>query len=257
MRFCALEGRPLGKRVPNPLRPGFLALFSRTLALGLAVAGAVFAQSISIATSSLPQGSVGSLYQSGLSVSGGTPPYKWTATGSVPPGLTVFSSGAIQGVPTTAGSYSFVLSVTDANGLTASKSFAVTITGPVLSITTTSPLPNASVGLAYSQTLAASNGTPPLPVGAGAGMPPGLTSTPRQGSSRELRPTAGNYTFTVQVTDSANNSAARTFALTVKIPALTITTLSPLFNGTVGVGIQSDAHCFRRQSAVPMVCHFR
>ncbi len=45
----------------------------------------------------------------------------------------------------------------------------------------------------------------------------------------------GSYTFSVSVTDSANNTASANFALTVTVQALTITTISPLFNGTVGV----------------------
>ncbi len=138
--------------------------------MAFALAAVVSAQTITIGTSSLPQGSVAALYQAGFSVSGGTPPYTWNATGSVPPGLTVFSSGIIQGIPTAAGTYNFLVSVADRNQLSTSKSFTVVITGPVLSITTTSPLPNGSVGLAYNQTLVASNGTAPYHVDGGRGL---------------------------------------------------------------------------------------
>jgi hypothetical protein len=230
MRLFAFASRP--KRFTNN-RP--LAFAWQVAALGLAFACAVSAQSLTILTSSLPQGSVGAVYQAGFSVSGGTPPYRWTATGSVPPGLTVFSSGIIAGIPTAAGSFSFVLVVTDANQLSTSKPFTVVITGPVLSITTTSPLPNGSVGQAYSQTLAASNGSPPYQWAAGAGFPPGLSLGPSTGIVSGTPSTVGSYTFTVGVTDSANNTATANFALTVTIPALTITTISPLFSGTVGI----------------------
>jgi hypothetical protein len=77
----------------------------------------VFQQS-SLTTFSLPNGSAGAGYGSGLFVVGGTPPYSWgLATGSLPPGLlldtvrgtlhgTIFSSASGQ-------TFSFTLSVTD------------------------------------------------------------------------------------------------------------------------------------------------
>jgi hypothetical protein len=49
-------------------------------------------------------------------------------------------------------------------------------------------------------------------------------------------PTAsGTFTFQVQVTDSKQVSATRSFSLTITTPPLTITTAAPLFGGTVGV----------------------
>src|SRR5215469_230716 len=170
-------------------------------ALSLAFAGSVSAQGLTITTTSLPQGSVGANYQAGFSVSGGTSPYRWTANGSVPPGLQVFVSGIIAGVPFTAGSFTFNLVVTDANNLTATKPFTVVITGSVVSITTTSPLPNGSVGQAYSQTLVASNGTPPFQWAVGSGVPPGLTLNPSTGVITGNPTTVGNYSFQVTVTD--------------------------------------------------------
>ena len=234
MRLFALASRH--KRFTDLIRPCRNSALSWQVALlGLAFAGAASAQTITIGTSILPQGSVGALYQAGFSVSGGTPPYAWTASGSVPPGLTVFSSGIIQGIPTAAGNYGFLVSVTDRNQLSTSKSFTIVIIGPVLSIATVSPLPNGSVGQAYSQTLVASNGTAPYAWSAGAGIPPGLNLDPSTGIISGTPSLVGSYTFSVTVTDSAKNTASANFALTVSVQALTITTISPLFNGTVGV----------------------
>ncbi len=65
-------------------------------------------------TGSLPAGTVGIAYSSSaLVASGGTAPYAWSALG-LPPGLSISpSTGAVSGAPTTAGTYSFSVSVTD------------------------------------------------------------------------------------------------------------------------------------------------
>lgn len=76
--------------------------------------------------------------------------------------------------------------------------------GP-LTITTISPLPNATAGTAYSQTLAASGGTPPYSswqviVGS---LPSGLSLNPSTGEIGGTPTVAGTSTFTVQVSDAA------------------------------------------------------
>jgi plastocyanin len=78
-------------------------------------------------TSAAGNGAVGSPYSAAIGVTGGTAPYVFAVSaGQLPAGLTLnASTGALTGVPTTAGSYSFTLAVTDANGATGS--FTVTI----------------------------------------------------------------------------------------------------------------------------------
>jgi Putative Ig domain len=234
MRISAFRSRP--KCVTSHIRANrSFNLACQVAALSFAFAGSLSAQGLTIVTSSLPQGSVGANYQAGFAVSGGTSPYRWTANGSVPPGLEVFISGIIAGVPTTVGSFTFNLVVTDANNLSTSKPFTVVITGPAFAITTTSPLPNGSVGQAYNQTLVVSNGTPPYQWTAGSGVPPGLALNLSTGAITGTPTTVGNYSFQVTVTDSVNDIATANFALTINVPSVTITTISPLFNGTVGV----------------------
>jgi hypothetical protein len=84
---------------------------------------------ISITTSSaLPAGSVGTQYNQTLTASGGLPPYTWTlVSGALPAGVTLTSAGLISGTPTSAGSLSFAVSVTDSNGSSTSQSFGLTI----------------------------------------------------------------------------------------------------------------------------------
>ena len=82
----------------------------------------------------------------------------------------------------------------------------------------TASLPNASVGTAYSATLIASNGTPPYTWGLANGsgpLPPGLTINASSGIVAGTPTTAGTYPFTVQVTDSLQNTATRALSIVV------------------------------------------
>ncbi len=72
-------------------------------------------------TSPLPTGEVGVQYSDTLTATGGVTPYTWSiSSGSLPPGLTLTaSSGLISGSPTTAGAYTFGVSVKDNANTTA------------------------------------------------------------------------------------------------------------------------------------------
>ncbi len=100
-------------------------------------------------------------------------------------------------------------------------------------ITTTSPLPEAKVGDAYTATLAATGGKPPLTWGA-TGLPAGLTCS--AGGVISGTPAAfGDLTITVTVADSASPPGTDSKPLALKVyPALEITTVSPLPEGKVG-----------------------
>ena len=87
----------------------------------------------------------------------------------------------------------------------------------------------------YSQTLAATGGTPPYQWAAGTGFPSFLTLDAATGKVSGTPTAAGTFSFPVQVTDSAKTSATATVSLTIISPPLSITTLAPIFNGTVGV----------------------
>ncbi len=77
---------------------------------------------LSVSTGSLPEGAVGLAYSASAQASGGTGPYTWSATG-LPAGLSINrASGLISGTPTGGSSASVVLTVTDADGITASAS---------------------------------------------------------------------------------------------------------------------------------------
>jgi hypothetical protein len=83
-----------------------------------------------MAPASLPDGSVGNSYTAQLSGNGGQPPYSWSrAPGSPgpPPGLTLLPTGTITGTPTDAGTFDFVVRMTDAGGRFIDRPYAITI----------------------------------------------------------------------------------------------------------------------------------
>ncbi|HUB66305.1 MAG TPA: putative Ig domain-containing protein [Candidatus Methylacidiphilales bacterium] len=187
-----------------------------------------------IATSSpLPQGTAGAAYNQTLTASGGTTPYTWSiASGSLPAGLSLSSTGVISGTPATAGSATFTVQVTGNNGLSSTTAFSLTI-NPPLTITTSSPLPSGSVGRAYSQTLAASGGVTPYTWSIANGSLPAGLSLNSAGVISGTPISLGTASFTAQVTDNNGLSSTAVFSLTINLP-LTITTSNPLPSGGLG-----------------------
>ena len=181
-----------------------------------------------ITTTSLPAGTVGTAYTATtLAATGGTPPYTWSvASGALPSALSI-SSGVISGTPAAVGSFTFQVTVTDSQQATATGTFTIRITAAALVITTTF-LPAGTVGTAYTATtLAATGGTPPYTwsVAPGSTLPGGL-SLSSAGVVSGTPSVAGTFPVTLQVTDSAQAAATRSYSIAVAAPAapLSITT---------------------------------
>jgi|GEM_PF-3811993 len=96
---------------------------------GLATAAFTVLKPLLVTTASLPHASVGHLYSASLAATGGKAPYTWhIASGTLPPGLTLSTSGHVRGKPTSKGSHSFTVAVTDANHLSRAKVLAINVT---------------------------------------------------------------------------------------------------------------------------------
>jgi hypothetical protein len=89
------------------------------------------ASQLTITTSSLPGAIVGTPYSIALSAQGGIGPYSWSKSGSLPAGLTFGTGGLISGTPTAAGSASFMVTVSDSSGQTASETLNLLISPQV------------------------------------------------------------------------------------------------------------------------------
>jgi hypothetical protein len=105
------------------------------------------------------------------------------------------------------------LTASDGNGKTGSRTGLV-ILSP-LTITTTT-LADATAGVPYSQTVAASGGSTPYTFSILVGsLPAGLAITPGTGEISGTANTAGTSNFTVQVSDAGSGTATRALSITV------------------------------------------
>jgi len=87
---------------------------------------------VSVSPATVPVGQTLNFYNQALTASGGTPAYTFAVTvGSLPPGLSLSSSGLLSGTPTTPGIFSFSVRATDANGCSGYRAYNMeVITGP-------------------------------------------------------------------------------------------------------------------------------
>jgi uncharacterized protein (TIGR03437 family) len=163
-----------------------------------------------------------------ISAAGGTKPYNWSAT-NLPPGLnisTLNGNGVINGTPTAlAGSpYSVKVTVTDANGTTASVTYSIVIGALPLQIMT-GLLPKGVVNVPYPFTSIVAQG------GVGnyswtiTGLPPGLTTDGNGNISGTPTSAVGSpFSVVVTVTDATQKATSETYSvaisnvLTVAIP---------------------------------------
>ncbi|MDY0981699.1 putative Ig domain-containing protein [Stenotrophomonas sp. CFBP8994] len=186
-----------------------------------------------------PAGAVGVAYALQLSASGGTAPYQFTvAGGALPQGVGLAANGSLSGTPVQAGTFNVTVAATDANAQVGTGNYTIAVTAPALSLTPGSGAFNATYGVAFAETLAATGGVGPYTYAIAAGqLPAGISLTGDQLSGTPTAP--GTYAFTITATDTGSTgagapfTASASYSLTVSAPAITITTAS-LPDGTVG-----------------------
>lgn len=180
----------------------------------------------------LPSAYYNSSYSTNLTTPNGTGGDIFAVeTGSLPPGLSFASSGAITGTPTSIGSWTFTVSVIDSAGDVGSNTYTLTVLNN-LAISPTN-LASGSIGVAYIQNLSATGGTNSgygFSIVSGS-LPSGLSLS---GATISGTPnSAGTSNFTIQVNDSANNLKNFQLSITVNLVTLGITP-SSLWDGSIG-----------------------
>ncbi len=209
--------------------------------------GAAPSSSLTIVTTTLAAGTQNLPYSATIVATGGTRPYKWTATGgSLPAGITLGGSGVLSGAPTATGTFDVLVEVQDTSSpvQTASRGLRLVIAaaGSKLAITTAA-VSNAKVNSTYSLAMAAAGGKTPyawsLPSGS---LPAGLTFS-SAGVLSGMPKAAGSFTFMSEVQDSETppQVASRQFSFSVTNAAAPITTLI-VSTATVPSGKVSTAY---------------
>jgi stress response protein SCP2 len=192
-------------------------------------------KALAVTTIKLVTGYLNIAYSDKLAATGGTGAgYKWSiAKGTLPTGLSlVAATGVISGKPTVKGSSSLTFKVTDSLAHTATANLTLQINAD-LSIAT-GKIPVGYVGSKYSSKLVAAGGS-----GTGESwslltgtLPAGITLS-KAGLLSGTPTASGAKSFTVEVKDSASNTAKAALTLTID-PALTITSASLLPVGYIG-----------------------
>jgi sugar lactone lactonase YvrE len=150
---------------------------------------------------------------------GGTAPLAYSVSPGLPPGLTFnANTGAITGTPTSArAASSYTVTVTDANGATATASFNLTVDSAVVATqtiaSTTLTQNRAAVGF---MPVAGSGGDAPLTYSVSPGLPAGLVFNTSMGAiTGTPTSTSAASSYTVTVTDANGETATASFSLTV------------------------------------------
>jgi hypothetical protein len=157
-----------------------------------------------------PVATVGSNYAFDWTATGYPFPAFALTSGSLPPGLTLSSSGALTGTPTTPGTYSGT--VTAGNGIgTASQDFSITVNQ--LPVITSTPISiPISLGSTFNLSLSATGSPAPTYSVTQGSLPPGMTLS-SSGVLSGTPTTAGTYTGTITATNAAG-SVSQTFTIT-------------------------------------------
>jgi uncharacterized protein YhjY with autotransporter beta-barrel domain len=193
---------------------------------------------LTIAPNVLPAGGVGTAYSQTLTTSGGSGPYSYTVTaGALPTGLTLGSGGLLSGTPIAAGNFNFTVTTTDSSAApgpyTGSQAYTVSIAVPTI-VVAPPTLPNATFGVAYSQSISASGSVGPYSFSVSFGaLPQGITLA-ADGTLSGTPTRGGQTSFGITATDSTPNgySGARNYNFTVDVPPLVLPSATLPAGGT-------------------------
>jgi hypothetical protein len=204
------------------------------------VIAAVACPAITLNPTTLPPGSIGTAYSQTVIASGGTAPYTYSLSGTLPNGLSLNPvTGAITGTPTATGIFNFTITATDNTGCPGNRPYVIVISAVICPAITLSPttLPNAVVGIPYNQTVIASGGTAPYAYSLSGTLPNGLSLNPVTGAITGTPTATGTFNFTITATDNAGCPGNRPYVIVISAVICPAITLSPttLPNAVVGI----------------------
>ena len=178
---------------------------------------------LTITTPSLPDANVNQAYASPpLAASGGTVQSWSLAAGTLPTGLTLTPNGIISGTPTQSGVFGFTVQAKSSD-TSDTHQFSLFVVAPLTLQTltdTTPPQTGLNAKRLVAQRLAtgvkAVGGHGPYTFGSEGELPPGITLDPATGTITGAGTKAGDYAFTVTITDSAGAKASVAWNITIR-----------------------------------------
>jgi hypothetical protein len=187
---------------------------------------------LTVTTSSLPGGDVGSGYSQTLAAAGGTgTAYTWTASSSnlATYGLSLSTAGIISGTPTQTGTASFTAKVTDSGSNTAIAPLTITVNSAlVLPAANPVTLPTTgTTGVSYAGTINASGGSGGYSWSV-TGLPSDSLSASSSGNILTVsgKPTnPATVTFSVTLTDTGTGASVTQNGYTIAVSNPTPVTL--------------------------------
>ena len=205
--------------------------------------------SLTNASGAYPAGVINNIYFQSNDGIGGAPTtnsgYSYVLGGTLPAGLSLNAdTGAILGTPTAFGTYNFTITLKGAVGVAMSGlvttdisctssaiSYSINIQNivcpPINVLPALSALPNASIGVAYNQSITVSNGTAPYKYSLFSGnLPAGLTLS-NVGIISGVPTSTQNSSCFILVGDSNGCSKLVNYSIVVPCPTITISDTLP------------------------------
>jgi hypothetical protein len=170
---------------------------------------------VTLSPSMLPNAFVGKSYNQSITSTGGITPYTYAVTaGILTSGLSLSSTGELSGTPSSLGSSTFTITATDSNGCSGSSEYSLQVSCPTFIINPVE-LTGDSVGKTFNQILNATGGTTPYSFVVTGGTLPDSLELSQSGILAGKLKVAGNYYFTVNVTDANGCTANKSYSLIV------------------------------------------
>jgi hypothetical protein len=158
-------------------------------------------------------GEVGLDFEAELTATGGAGTYTWSLTGTLPPGLT-HTNGVITGTPTAAGSYAFVVTVTDTEARVVNYPARIVVAERLA--VRTLRLRAGKVGKRYLAKLSTVGGFRPTAWRVVRGpLPRGIRFNRALGTLAGTPKKAGSYRIVFEATDALGVTAKKTLRLKI------------------------------------------
>ncbi|WP_416797416.1 Ig-like domain repeat protein [Ciceribacter azotifigens] len=203
----------------------------------------VGAPTISISPTTLPAGTVGTIYSQSLTASGGIAPHTFAVTaGSLPAGMSLSGAGILGGTPTVGGTFNFTVTATDASGYTGSTAYSLAVGqgSPTITLAASDTAPSLGASVTFTATLAGGaspGGTVTFKDGATTLGSATISGTTATFATDAL--TVGAHSITAVYGGDTNNATATSAAVTVTVGqvaptiAVSASDTAPAYGGLV------------------------